>query len=138
MADRIDVASQVALAALLDTNCLGQAMLRAELFDDAPFAGDGATELVASDPTVSRLVMAAVVSSAPRVRATVAARPDLDAVLYPMLASDPERCVRERVAANRAAPGAVVDHLTRDVQPSVREAAVSELRRRSFPTAHAS
>jgi hypothetical protein len=59
-------------------------------------------------------------------------------MLYPMLASDPEWAVRRRVATNHSAPAAVVDHLTHDPEPIVRDAAVGELRRRSFPTAHAS
>jgi len=35
-------------------------------------------------------------------------------------------------------PGAVLDRLALDPEPSVRAAAVRELRRRAFPTAHAS
>jgi hypothetical protein len=145
--DTIDVGSQVALAALLDTNCLEPGLTGTGLFDtgrfdtgqldDGRWSGDGASELLASHPTVNRLVMAAVVSPGPRLRATVAGRPDLDAVLYPMLASDPEQAVRISVAANHSAPGAVVDHLTHDPTPEVRAAAVRELRRRAFPAAHA-
>lgn len=136
--DTMDVGSQVALAALLDTNCLELGLADAGLFDDDRWTGEGASELLASHPTVNRLVLAAVSSSGARLRATVAGRPDLDAVLYPMLASDPEQSVRVSVAANHCAPGAVVDHLTHDPAPAVRDAAVSELRRRAFPTAHAS
>ena len=82
--------------------------------------------------------MAAVVSPGPGLRATVAGRPDLDAMLYPMLASDPESAVRRQVATNHSAPAAVVDHLTHDPEPAVRDAAIGEMRRRAFPTAHAS
>lgn len=134
----MDVGSQVALAALLDTNCLESGLAGTGLLDDNLWTGDGASELLASHPTVNRLVMAAVSSSGHRLRATVAGRPDLDAVLYPMLASDPEQAVRLSVATNHAAPGVVVDHLTHDPVPEVRDAAVRELRRRAFPTAHAS
>ncbi len=138
MTNTIDVGSQVALAALLDTNCLEIGLTETAMFDDALWSGDGASELLASDPRVNRLVMAAVVSPGCGVRATVAGRPDLDAVLYPMLASDPEWAVRRRVATNHSAPAAVVDHLTHDPDPAVRDAAIGEMRRRAFPTAHAS
>lgn len=139
MNDRSEVRSQVALAALLDTDCLELAMLDAELVADvALWSSDGASEVLASHPFVSRMVVAAVMSPRPQVRATVAARPDLDPMLYPMLASDEEQSVRARVAANHAAPHAVLDHLAHDPVPVVRDAAVSELRRRAYPTAHAS
>jgi len=133
----MDVGSQVALAALLDTNCLEPGLTDTGLLDDDRWGGDGASELWASHPAVSRLVLVALDSSGPRLRATVAGRPDLDAVLYPMLASDPEEAVRLSVATNHCAPAAVVDHLTHDPTPAVRAAAVGELRRRDFPTAHA-
>jgi hypothetical protein len=136
--DTIEVGSQVALAALLDTNCLESGLTETAMFDDVGWSGDGASELLAADPRVNRLVMAAVFSPGSRLRATVAGRPDLDAVLYPMLASDPEWAVRQRVAANHSAPVAVLDHLTHDPEAEVRDAAVTELRRRDFPTAHAS
>jgi hypothetical protein len=139
MNDRSEVGSQVALAALLDTDCLELAMLDAELVADAAlWATDGASDVLASHPFVNRMVVAAVMSPRPQVRATVAARPDLDATLYPMLASDEEQSVRARVAGNHAAPHAVLDHLAHDRVPLVRDAAVSELRRRAYPTAHAS
>ena len=60
MAELIDVSSQVALAALLDTSCLEQAIDDAALPSGDLLAGDGAAELLASHPTVSRLVMAAI------------------------------------------------------------------------------
>ena len=139
MNDRTEVRSQVALAALLDVDCLELALLDDEMIADATlWAGDGATEYLASHPVVSRLVEAAVVSPRAQVRATVAARPDLDATLYPMLASDVEQSVRARVAGNHAAPHAVLDRLAHDPEPLVRDAAVNELRRRAYPTAHAS
>ena len=138
MTDTVDVGSQVALAALLDTECLEPGLSETGLLDDARWSGDGASELLAAHPKVNQLVMAAVSSPGPRLRATVAGRPDLDAVLYPMLASDPERAVRERVASNHHAPEAVLDHLTHDPEPRVRDAALGELRRRAFPVAHAS
>ena len=109
MNDRTEVRSQVALAALLDVDCLELALLDDEMIADATlWAGDGATEYLASHPGVSRLVEAAVVSPRAQVRATVAARPDLDATIYPMLASDVEQSVRARVAGNHAAPHAVL------------------------------
>ena len=62
MTNTIDVGSQVALAALLDTNCLEIGLTETAMFDDALWSGDGASELLAADPRVNRLVMAAVVS----------------------------------------------------------------------------
>lgn len=138
MTDTIEVGSQVALAALLDTNCLEQGLTETAMLDDIGWSGDGASELLASHPTVNQLVLVAVFSPGWGLRATVAGRPDLDAMLYPMLASDPEQTVRRRVAANHSAPAAVLDHLTHDPEAEVRDAAVTELRRRAFPTAHAS
>jgi hypothetical protein len=138
MTNTIDVGSQVALAALLDTNCLESGLAETAMFDNALWSGDGASEFLAADPRVNRLVMAAVVSPGCGLRATVAGRPDLDATLYPMLASDPEWAVRRQVATNHSAPAAVVDHLTHDPDPVVRAAAIGELRRRAVPAAHAS
>lgn len=98
MVDRIEVGSQVALAALLDTDCLELALLDSELVDDAAlWASDGDYDVLASHPTVNRLVEAAVISPRPQVRATVASRPDLDSWLYPVLACDLELTVRARV-----------------------------------------
>jgi len=139
MVDRFEVGAQVALAALLDTDCLELAFLDAELVHDAAlWATDGASDVLASHPTVNRLVLAAVVSPRPQVRATVASRPDLDPSLYAVLASDLEMAVRARVARNHATPGAVLDRLSRDPEPEVRNAAAGEFQRRWFPVAHAS
>jgi len=139
MTDRTDVRSEVALAALLDTHWLDLALLDAELLDDVTlWAGDGAADVLATHPAVEQLVEVAVVSPRPQVRATVASRPDLDPILYPMLASDEEQLVRARVARNPSAPHAVLDRLAHDPEPFVREAALEELRRRAYPTAHAS
>ncbi len=139
MEDRFEVGSQVALAALLDTDCLELALLDAELVHDAAlWAGDGEWDVLATHPGINRLVEAAVISPRPQVRATVAARPDLDTSLYAVLAFDTELAVRARVAGNHAAPGAVVERLSRDEEPEVRRMATNELRRRAFPVATAS
>ena len=139
MDDRFDVGAQVALAALLDTDWLELALLDAELLADATlWSGGGAADVLASHPTVGRFVEAAVVSPRPQVRATVASRPDLDPGLYTMLASDLERAVRARIAANRSSPLAVLERLAHDPEPAVRQAASHELRRHAVPTAHAS
>jgi hypothetical protein len=143
MGERLEVSSQVALAALLDTECLEHARTRSGPFGGGELSAEllagGAVELVAGHPTVTRLVAAAMIDPAPRLRATVAARPDLDSTCYPVLATDVDDGVRQRVAANPSAPVAVLDRLTLDPVSAVREAAVGELvRRRAFPTAHAS
>jgi hypothetical protein len=133
MADRIDVESQVALAAALDTSWLEVALIDPEIVDDAALwapAGDGAMDVLASHPWVRQMIEAAVVSDRVHVRATVASRPDLDAELYVMLGSDLHSAVRARVAANHAAPTPVVGRLSQDSDLAVRHAAASELDRR--------
>jgi hypothetical protein len=129
-----EVRAQVALAALLDVECLSVALVDDEMLADVALWGsagtDGATDMLATHPTVHRLVAAAVASPRPQVRATVAGRHDLDIELYAILASDDHPAVRARVAANTAAPGAVVRHLTGDEHDAVREVAEAEVRRR--------
>ena len=138
MATRTDIGSQVALAALLDTECLHFAMMDAEVVADAALwgTGDGATEMLASHPTIHHMVEAAVISPRPQVRATVAGRPDLDTELYPVLASDLHHTVRTRVASNPSAPGAVLERLCRDPHAAVRHAAEEELMRRGLRLMH--
>jgi len=134
MATRTDVGSQVALAALLDTECLRFALMDDEVVADVALwgHGDGPTDMLAAHPTIHHMVEAAVVSPRPQVRATVAGRPDLDVELYPVLASDVHHTVRARVAANPSAPGAVLQRLTRDPHAAVRHAAETELIRRGL------
>jgi hypothetical protein len=129
-----EVRADVAVAALLDVDCLPVALADDELVADVALWGaagnDGATDVLATHPTVHILVESAVTSSRPQVRATVAGRPDLDVELYAVLASDDHATVRARVAANPATPGAVVRHLTADENQAVRQLADVEIRRR--------
>jgi hypothetical protein len=133
------VQAEVAVAALLDVECLRVALVDDEVVADVALWGaagrDGATEVLASHPTVHDLMATAVCSPRPQVRATVASRPDLDVELYAVLASDEHPTVRARVAANPAAPGAVVRRLGGDDTEAVRACAQSELDRRRRSTA---
>jgi hypothetical protein len=134
MADRIDVESQVALAAALDTSWLEVALIDPEILSDATLwapAGDGAMDVLAAHPWVRHMVEEAVVSDRVHVRATVASRPDLDTELYVMLGSDLHPAVRARVAANHAVPTPVIERLAHDAETSVQHTAQSELARRA-------
>ncbi|HEY6532412.1 MAG TPA: hypothetical protein VIY72_08920 [Acidimicrobiales bacterium] len=138
MANRMDVESQVGLAAALDTEWLDVALIDPELVHDAALwapVGEGAMDVLAAHPWVHQMVEVAVVSTRVHVRATVATRPDLGAEVYALLGSDLHPAVRSRIAGNHAAPGAVVDRLTRDEDLSVRAAAERELARR-HPALH--
>ena len=133
MVDQTEVDTQVGLAALLDADWMHLAAVDDELVDDAalwPPAGGGLADVVAAHPFVERLVEIAVTSTRPQVRATVAGRPDLDAGLYALFGDDPHPVVRARVAANHAAPGAIVGRLCRDPEATVRESAGREMARR--------
>ncbi|MCD9624277.1 hypothetical protein [Rhabdothermincola salaria] len=129
-----EVRAEVAVAALLDVDCLAVALADDELVTDVALWGaagnDGATDVLATHPRVHTLVASAVASTRPQVRATVAGRPDLDTELYAILASDDHPAVRARVATNPAAPGAVVRHLAADDHEAVRRLAHIEVRRR--------
>jgi hypothetical protein len=133
MGDRIDVESQVALAAALDTDWLEVALIDPEIVHDAALwapVGDGPSDVLAAHPWVRRMVEAAVVSPRVPVRATVATRPDLEPEIYVLLGSDLHPAVRTRVAANRATPGPVIERLSHDRDLGVSQAAVGELARR--------
>lgn len=133
MTDQMDVESQVGLAAALDTEWLDVALIDPELVHDAALwapVGDGASDVLAAHPWVQRMVEVAVVSPRVHVRATVATRPDLAPEVYALLGSDLHSAVRARVAANHAAPRAVVDRLTRDQDSMVAAAAQAEMARR--------
>jgi hypothetical protein len=60
----------------------------------------------------------------------VANRPDLEPEVYALLGSDLHPAVRSRVAGNHAAPGAVIDRLSRDEDLTVSETAAQEMARR--------
>jgi hypothetical protein len=138
MTYQMDVESQVGLAAALDSEWLDVALIDPEIVHDAALwapVGDGATDVLAAHPWVQRMVEEAVVSPRAHVRATVATRPDLAPEVYALLGSDLHAAVRARVAANHATPGAVIDRLTRDEEPAVRDAAMGELVRR-HPVRH--
>jgi hypothetical protein len=133
MPDLNEVSSQVGLAALLDTDWLHVALADQELLDDAALwapVGDGPTDMLASHPLVTRLIAAAITSPRAQVRATVAARPDLDCPIYVLLGDDEHPLVRFRVASNPATPRVVIARLTDDADPAVREAAEAEAERR--------
>jgi hypothetical protein len=125
-----EVGSQVAMAAVLDTGWLDLDLVDDELLHDVVLWGsagrDGATDVLAAHPKVRRLVAMAALSGRPQVRATVASRPDLDPVLYAILASDEDPAVRARLAANPAAPRAVLERLAGDGNDDVRRAATTE------------
>lgn len=128
------VRAEVAMAALLDIDCLVVALADDELVADVALWGvvgsEGATEVLATHPTVHALVAGAVASPRPHVRATVAGRPDLDTELYAVLATDRHPLVRARVAANPATPLAVVRRLLADADDVVRDRATAEIGRR--------
>ncbi len=128
MADRREVHSQVGLAALLDVQWL-EITVTGDQFVPAPGA-DGGADLTATHPTVERLIEMAATSTGIHVRATVAARPDLDATVYALVGTDDHPLVRGRVAANPSAPAAVLRRLSQDTDPGVRDAARRELARR--------
>jgi hypothetical protein len=125
-----EVGSQIAMAAVLDTDWLDLDLLDDELLHDVVLWGaagrDGATDVLAAHPKVRHLVALAAMSGRPQVRATVASRPDLDPALYAILASDEDATVRARLAANSAAPRAVLERLAGDGNEAVRRAATTE------------
>jgi len=125
-----EVGSQIAMAAMLDTEWLDLDLIDDELLHDVVLWGasgrDGATDVLATHPMVGQMVALAAMSGRAPVRATVAARPDLDPMLYAILANDDDVTVRARLAANPSAPRAVIEHLAEDGNDEVRRAAMAE------------